>query len=295
MNTDGRRSVALARWWVRRYTAGLPAEVREARRAEIGSDLYEHMADAAGAGSSDLGVGAAVVGRTLRGSGDDLVWRRTERRAMAHGQKSAGVLSGFPAAWAAATQSWFAPAAVLLGLFNLLMSVSIAFNFDGENKMPGQLIGPAFMVAVTVCLFRALQLRWRSRQAWSHAAAPAAPDAPAAAGRPPLPLAVRLLVLVPIAVLGVAAIVGLGGPGPVFLIALLAVGAVAFVALRRRGPAGVRSAEPSPMLADALIILGTLPALGLFWMVIPPILALLVIGGVIGTNPGGRRPAPAQV
>lgn len=45
------------------------------------------------------------------------------------------------------------------------------------------------------------------------------------------------------------------------------------------------------MLADVLIIIGTLPALGLFWMVFPTILALLVIGGVLGTGPGTRRRA----
>jgi hypothetical protein len=38
-------------------------------------------------------------------------------------------------------------------------------------------------------------------------------------------------------------------------------------------------------LADALIVVGTLPALALFWMAIPPLLALAVIGGVLGTSP----------
>ena len=41
-----------------------------------------------------------------------------------------------------------------------------------------------------------------------------------------------------------------------------------------------------------LVILGVLPAIGLFWMVIPPILALIVIAGVIGT---GVRPRRASV
>ena len=46
------------------------------------------------------------------------------------------------------------------------------------------------------------------------------------------------------------------------------------------------------VLADALVIVGVLPAIGLFWMVIPPILALIVIAGVIGT---GVRPRRASV
>ena len=31
-------------WWVRVYTTSLPAEVRQARLAEIDSDLWEHQA-----------------------------------------------------------------------------------------------------------------------------------------------------------------------------------------------------------------------------------------------------------
>jgi hypothetical protein len=38
------------------------------------------------------------------------------------------------------------------------------------------------------------------------------------------------------------------------------------------------------VLADVLIIVGTLPALGLWWMIVPAILALIVIGGVLGTG-----------
>ena len=44
-------------------------------------------------------------------------------------------------------------------------------------------------------------------------------------------------------------------------------------------------------LADGLIIVGTFPALAMFWMVIPTILALIVIGGVLGTSPKFRPAA----
>ena len=66
----------LVRNWARVYTLGLPSEIREARRAEIESDLWEHIHD------SDLGRDApspycashALI-RLLAGVPDDLLWR----------------------------------------------------------------------------------------------------------------------------------------------------------------------------------------------------------------------------
>ena len=37
------RTVRMARWWVRSYTAGLAPHQAEPRRAEIHSDLVEHQ------------------------------------------------------------------------------------------------------------------------------------------------------------------------------------------------------------------------------------------------------------
>ena len=38
-------AAGVARWWTRCYTAGLPLDLREARRAEVESDLWESLAD----------------------------------------------------------------------------------------------------------------------------------------------------------------------------------------------------------------------------------------------------------
>ena len=38
-------AITLTRWWTRFYTLGLPGEVREARCAEIESDLWESLHD----------------------------------------------------------------------------------------------------------------------------------------------------------------------------------------------------------------------------------------------------------
>jgi hypothetical protein len=42
--------VRVAEGWVAWYTRGLPAEVRDARRAELRSDLFEHRRHAAADG-----------------------------------------------------------------------------------------------------------------------------------------------------------------------------------------------------------------------------------------------------
>ena len=67
---------SLARNWSRAYTFGLPSEIRQARRAEIESDLWEHAHD------SELGRDAPsplsalhTLIRLLAGAPDDLLWR----------------------------------------------------------------------------------------------------------------------------------------------------------------------------------------------------------------------------
>ena len=83
------------------------------------------------------------------------------------------------------------------------------------------------------------------------------------------------------------------GSVPVFFSAMVV---IAIAALGFGGRAVVRAVRSSDLadkagLADGLIIVGTLPSLAMFWMIIPPILALLVIGGVLGTSPKFRPAA----
>jgi hypothetical protein len=65
-------AASLVRSWTWLYTCGLPAAVRDARRAEIESDLWEffHDPDRAAAVSST----AHLVVRLLRGVPDDVSW-----------------------------------------------------------------------------------------------------------------------------------------------------------------------------------------------------------------------------
>jgi hypothetical protein len=65
--------------WVACYTRGLPEAVRDARRAELRSDLHEHLRQAAGDGHGRLRVWLQVLGRMVRGMPDDLAWRFAQR------------------------------------------------------------------------------------------------------------------------------------------------------------------------------------------------------------------------
>jgi hypothetical protein len=64
-----RAAAGVARWWTRVYTAGLPADLREDRRAEVESDLWESLADGA--------PSRHILARLALGIGDDLTWSLT--------------------------------------------------------------------------------------------------------------------------------------------------------------------------------------------------------------------------
>jgi membrane protein YdbS with pleckstrin-like domain len=73
--------VRVAEGWVAWYTRGLPGEVRDARRAELRSDLFEHRRHAAATGQRRLRWSIQVGGRVLRGVPDDLWWRFAQQAA----------------------------------------------------------------------------------------------------------------------------------------------------------------------------------------------------------------------
>jgi hypothetical protein len=73
--------VRVAEGWMAWYTRGLPSEVRDARRAELRSDLFEHRRHAAAAGNGRLRWSLQVGGRMVRGMPDDLWWRFAQQAA----------------------------------------------------------------------------------------------------------------------------------------------------------------------------------------------------------------------
>jgi hypothetical protein len=275
-------AASFADWWTRAYTRGLPTEVSAERRAEIASDVFEQYADDGAARAT----GTAIVGRTLRGVPADLSWRIEERRMLRNHRLSETRPTGLRALWATATQAWFTPIAVLVGLFNLLFALGVAFEADG--KMPGRAVGPVLLTGFAVAMFAGLGLRWRTQFDARRAASTQAFTPPG-----PSPVRYRLLAA-GMAAAGVL-LLAVGVVGSMFgaLAGVLLLTGAAVFALRTPRTAitpkvpGARAM----MLADVLIVIGTLPSLAIFWLVIPAILGLVVIGGVIGTGPSTRRRA----
>ena len=93
---------AVVRLWTRVYTAGLPPEARDARRAEIESDLWELEADADARGGLD--PASHVLARCLIGIPDDLTWRVEEARLHRTSSRAAAAAALVAALLAAA---WF--------------------------------------------------------------------------------------------------------------------------------------------------------------------------------------------
>jgi len=270
------RGIAFVLWWTARYTRGLRSDVRERRVAEISSDVHEQERFAVASGPRSLR--GAIVWRTVRGIPADLAWRRIERKAMRN-DRSEPNRGWLHRAWSVITQTWFAPIAVLVGLFDLLASVAVVTE-DGA-KMPGQVIGPIVMTTFALSMFSGLWLRWSSRRVASGRPEGAALPVAAASMKRLVQLTAILTVVLVILAVGI----GTGGPVPFFLaLALLAVTAVVYgvpMVLR-----AVRSPEKTDrsQLADAMVIAGTLPALAFFWMVVPALLAIAVIVGTLGTG-----------
>lgn len=182
---------------------------------------------------------------------------------------------GLRAARAAITQAWFTPAAALIVAFDIVLAVGILL--DANSTMPGRVVGPIITLALGLCMATGLFLRSQAR--WRPATA--------ASGSAPTSRNAAVTVLVVLATL--AAVVGIATGWASLLVALLLLllaGAL-FASGRRRSP---DSRAAGSALADPLIMIGTLPGLAFFWMVLPTLLALVVIAGVLSTGPGTRRP-----
>ena len=93
-------ATAAVRTWTWFYTRGTPVCVRDGRRQEIESDLWEQQHDLAG--EPDARVAAGIVLRLLAGVLDDVQWR-LEHRALSPRRTQALVATTvailFGAAW----------------------------------------------------------------------------------------------------------------------------------------------------------------------------------------------------
>jgi hypothetical protein len=91
---SGSPVTGLVRGWVRLYTSGLPAELRDARRDEVDDDLWCEHQEALATGHSARSLDADRVLRLLFGIPADVSWRRTYRgRAAATGIERSSSMS----------------------------------------------------------------------------------------------------------------------------------------------------------------------------------------------------------
>lgn len=123
--------------WVGWYTRGLADPVRQERRDEIASDLWEHRADADGRRITSL----AILSRTLRGAPADLSWRRS---------------LGLPGRRARATSLGWAFALVsyvfLVANFGYAATPLVGLHLQGEDWAPGDELRYALVSAALLAL-----------------------------------------------------------------------------------------------------------------------------------------------
>jgi hypothetical protein len=100
-------AIALVRRWTRLYTCRMEPALRDSRRAEIESDLWEFHEDARRSGHSPAGIAVHMLARLLLGMPHDVLWRfdclddRTKamRRAAWLTAAAAGAAACVAAAW----------------------------------------------------------------------------------------------------------------------------------------------------------------------------------------------------
>ena len=184
-------------------------------------------------------------------------------------------------AWAVVTQKWFAPLAVLLIVFNVLLAITVV----SEGKGSGQIVGPVLLVLCSTAIATGLWLRWRATAVITSRSATAGAPRRAVSNRTIAGLFAVLGITLAFLAIGVST-----GARAVFFVGLAFIAGCALILSGRAVVRAVRSSDLAAKagLADGLIVVGTFPALAMFWMIVPPILALLVIGGVLGTSPRFR-------
>jgi len=126
--------VGLTRWWTRVYTAGLPVDLRDTRRAEVESDLWESVSDGA--------PSRHILARLALGIADDLTWSLTlmDTSTRATATWSVGSLLVFVLAWmwltlapeslAMRESRWAFPAASIFHLLGMVLFLGMRLVLD---------------------------------------------------------------------------------------------------------------------------------------------------------------------
>ena len=127
-------SIRLTRRWVRLYTAGLPTEVREARRAELESDLWEQEQEAGAAGCRPTTTALHVQRRFMLGIPADLSWRQQQGGSKIIRKAGRGAIEGARLTAAAIRRNW--------ALGTVILALAGAFSAVGLVSQAGGAVDP---------------------------------------------------------------------------------------------------------------------------------------------------------
>jgi hypothetical protein len=122
--------------WVRLYTAGLPPEIREVRRAELESDLWEQEHEAAAADGRPTKTAMQVLHRLVRGIPADLCWRQQQGGAKVLRKAGRGAVEGARLTTAAVARHWVV-GLVVLALAGAFSTVGFVAQADGGVERSG--------------------------------------------------------------------------------------------------------------------------------------------------------------
>lgn len=135
-STELQLAVALCRTWVRLYTLFLHREVRESRRAELESDLWEHRQHALLADSRPIVTTVELLVRLVIGIPDDLLWRFGPAVAASRANWSEELSDK---GWVMRISSRAGPITVLSGVMVALLVAFILVTvriFPGDGDLP---------------------------------------------------------------------------------------------------------------------------------------------------------------
>lgn len=143
----------LVRRWVRRYTRGLDPTVRDTRRAEIESDLWEHRREADSAGLRPRQTGLEIVARMVLGMAADLGWRRAMPMAQHVRGMEADMGNRIPTVW-------WVPAAIVVAGMNLYLGIA---GWDPGWTPPQPSVDPFAVVVVVLGVAGLIGVALRNR------------------------------------------------------------------------------------------------------------------------------------
>lgn len=160
MSADKTLAARVVRRWVRLYTAGLPPETGQQRRAEMDSDLFEHETDA----ERSVPIGAEILLRGLLGIPSDLSWRLDQARP---GERLSAMLFALLSR-AEALANWIVRRG-LPGLTSLLLWAYIAGGVLLIGRAPFESTGQAgFAVIGAWGILAGLAMRWARKKTVSN-------------------------------------------------------------------------------------------------------------------------------